>query len=187
MTPAEQHAQDAGRFAALTEKASAEDWARPSPVSAWTARDVVGHLVEWLPGFISRADVALTPVAVADDPAAAWRQRAEEVQSVLEERSDVVYSSPMFGDMPLGSAIDQFYTNDVWMHSWDLARALGVDFDLGAERSAETLTAMRPMDELLRSSGQFGPQVPVADDAPAQDRLVAFIGRDPSWTASTGS
>ncbi|GAA1511493.1 hypothetical protein [Nocardioides humi] len=27
----------------------------------------------------------------------------------------------------------------------------------------------------------FGPVVPVADDAPAYDRLVAWTGRDPQW------
>jgi uncharacterized protein (TIGR03086 family) len=100
---------------------------------------------------------------------------------VLDEQGDVVYSSPMFGEMPLGSAINQFYTNDIWMHSWDLARALDVDIDLGEERCAAALVGMEPIDDLLRQSGQFGPRVPVPDDASAQDRLIGFIGRDPSW------
>ena len=40
---------------------------------------------------------------------------------------------------------------------------------------------MQPIDAMLRASGQYGPQVPVADDAPVQDRLIGFIGRDPAW------
>ena len=40
---------------------------------------------------------------------------------------------------------------------------------------------MQPIDELLRTSGQYGPRVPVPDDAPAQDRMLGFIGRDPAW------
>jgi uncharacterized protein (TIGR03086 family) len=181
MSPAEQHAYDAGRFASLTEAAAGDDWSRPSPVDGWTARDVVGHLIEWLPGFLSRTDVTLTPVSVDDDPAAAWRHRADEVQQLLEERGDVPFSSPMVGDMPLASAIDRFYTNDIWMHSWDLARALDVEVDLGEERCEAALVGMAPIDELLRTSGQFGLRVPVPDDASAQDRLIGFIGRDPSW------
>jgi uncharacterized protein (TIGR03086 family) len=181
MSPSQQHEYDAQRFATLTEAASADDWSRPSPVDGWTARDVVGHLVEWLPGFVSRAGVNLTPVSVDDDPVKAWRRRADEVQQVLDERGEETFSSPMFGDMPLGSAINQFYTNDIWMHSWDLARALGVDIDLGEERCAAALTGMTPMEEVIRNSGQFGPRVPVPDDAPAQDRLIGFIGRDPYW------
>jgi len=179
MTPAEQHAYDASRFAALADAAG--DWDRPSPVAGWTARDVVGHLVEWLPGFLSRTGVTLPPVKVATDPATAWRQRAADVQELIETRGEESFTSPMFGELTLAGAVTQFYTNDVWMHSWDLARALGVDFDLGQERCAAALEAMAPMDELLRSSGQFGPRVPVPDTAGPQDRFVAFIGRDPAW------
>ncbi|MEC3954727.1 hypothetical protein VMT65_16935 [Nocardia sp. CDC153] len=29
----------------------------------------------------------------------------------------------------------------------------------------------------------FGHEVPIADDAPAYDRLAAWFGRDPGWTA----
>jgi hypothetical protein len=40
---------------------------------------------------------------------------------------------------------------------------------------------MEPIDELLRQSGQYGPKVPVSDDADVQTRMLAFIGRDPAW------
>jgi hypothetical protein len=46
---------------------------------------------------------------------------------------------------------------------------------------------MEPMDELLRSSGQYGPRVVVPAEAPAVDRLMGFIGRDPAWQPPTGS
>lgn len=181
MGPAQQHAYDAGRFAELAETAAPGDWANPSPVAGWTALDVVRHLVDWLPGFVERAGVSLSPVDVDADPAGAWRQRSADVQRLVEQEGERPCPSPMFGEMALARAIDQFYTGDVWMHSWDLARALGLEPDLGEERCAAALEAMRPLDEVLRQSGQFGPQVPVSEDASAQDRFVGFIGRDPSW------
>ena len=76
-------------------------------------------------------------------------------------------------------AVDRFYTADVFMHTWDLARATGQDETLDPERCAAMLEGMEPMDELLRSSGQYGPRVPVPDDADPQTKLLAFIGRDP--------
>jgi uncharacterized protein (TIGR03086 family) len=181
MNAAEQHARDAGRFQELTESASRSDWDRPSPVQGWTARDVVHHLVEWLPGFLERTGTTLPPVD-AVDPAAAWRQRAADVQLLIETEGDREFESPMFGTLTIATAIDRFYTGDVWMHSWDLAKALGRDVDLGEQRCADTLVAMEPMDEVLRSSGQFGPRVEVPADASPQDRFIAFIGRDPFWT-----
>ena len=44
---------------------------------------------------------------------------------------------------------------------------------------ADLLAGMEPIEELLRSSGQYGPRVPVPDDADVQTRLLGFIGRDP--------
>jgi len=78
-------------------------------------------------------------------------------------------------------AIDQFYTSDVFMHTWDLARASGQDDRLDPEFSAQLLAGMEPLDEMLRASGQYGPRVEVPADAPVQDRLMAFVGRDPAW------
>lgn len=180
VTPVEQHDYDAGRFAELVASAdaSAGDWDRPSPVEGWTALGVVEHLVSWLPGFLARNEIRLGEVDLAD-PETAWNARASEVATLLRERGDEKFVSPMFGDTTLGAMLTQIYTTDVWMHSWDLARALGRPFDLGEERCAAVLEGMLPMDRVLRESGQFGPRVAVPDDASAQDRLLGFIGRDP--------
>ena len=37
-----------------------------------------------------------------------------------------------------------------------------------------------PIDDLLRSSGHYGPKVDVPDDADTQTKLIAFTGRDPA-------
>jgi hypothetical protein len=47
------------------------------------------------------------------------------------------------------------------------------------------LTGMEPIETLMRDSGQFGPRVPVPDDADPQARLLGFIGRDPAWRPET--
>ena len=89
------------------------------------------------------------------------------------------FRHPMVGEMPLPEAVDRFYTTDVFMHTWDLARATGQDERLDPETCADLLAGMEPIEDLLRSSGQYGPRVPVPDDADVQTRMLAFIGRDP--------
>jgi uncharacterized protein (TIGR03086 family) len=185
-TPAQRHAHDAARFTELVRSASADDWARPSPVPAWTALDVVAHLVEWPRGFLTGAGIDLPALDVAADPVAAWERHVADIQAVLDDPAGRVLSNPHTGDRPVDEAIDQFYSADVWMHSWDLATALGRELDLGQERCRAALAAMEPMEELLRGSGQFGPAVPVGPDASPQDRLIAFIGRDPAWRPGGG-
>jgi uncharacterized protein (TIGR03086 family) len=179
--PAELHRWVAAGFTAHVEGAT--DWDAPAPVAGWRARDVVGHLVEWFPGFLaSGAGVTLRPgPSVEEDPAGAWRAHREQVQTLLEDpaTADRVLSNPHTGELPLGPAISQFYTADVFMHTWDLARATGQDESLDPAFCAELLAGMEPIDEVLRSSGQYGPRVPVPDDADVQTRMLAFIGRDP--------
>ncbi|MCT2585635.1 TIGR03086 family metal-binding protein [Actinophytocola gossypii] len=179
--PAERHARDAARFTELVESASPGDWSRPSPVADWTAVDIVRHLVEWPRGFLQGAGIELPALDVGADPVGAWKQHVTDIQAILDDPAGRVLSNPHTGDKPVDEAIDQFYTDDVWLHSWDLAKALGREPDLDQERCAAGLAAMVPAERMLRDSGQFGPAVPVADDAPAQDRLMAFIGRDPAW------
>jgi hypothetical protein len=44
--------------------------------------------------------------------------------------------------------------------------------------AGELLGGMAAMEDVLRSSGQYGPTVAVAADAPVVDRLMGFVGRD---------
>ncbi|MGW0432888.1 hypothetical protein ACWDV4_10125 [Micromonospora sp. NPDC003197] len=64
----------------------------------------------------------------------------------------------------------------------DLARATGQDDRLDADFCALLLAGMEAAEDMLRSSGQYGPRVPTPADADAQTRLLGFIGRDPFWT-----
>ena len=130
------------------------------------------HLVEWSRGFLEGAGIELPALDVEADPAGAWKQHVTDIQAILDDPAGRLLSNPHTGDKPVDEAIDQFYTTDVWMHSWDLAKALRREFDLGEERCSGTLAAIAPMEQLLRDSGQFGPPAPVAPDASPQDKLV---------------
>ncbi len=179
-TPADRHAMVAGDFGRLV--AQTADWSAPSPVDGWTARDVVAHLVDWFPGFLAGGGVELPPgPPVSGDPRAAWQHQADAVQALVEERGDESFTHPRAGTHRLADAVDRFYTADVFMHSWDLARAGGLDPALDEDEAATMLAGMRAIESLLRDSGQYGPAVPVSDDAPVVDRLMGFIGRDPAW------
>jgi len=179
---AERHHEIADHFGKIA--SGVAEWDAPAPVSGWAARDVVGHLVEWIPGFLDGGGVTMRPVRVSvrDDPAAAWADHAAAVQELFAD-GDREFAHPMVGRHRLADAIDMFYTSDIFMHTWDLARATGQDETLDAATCAAMLAGMEPMDEMLRASGQYGPRVDVPDDADPQTRLIGFIGRDPSWSA----
>lgn len=179
-SPAERHRAIAGGFTARVHGSS--DWDAPAPVPGWRARDVVAHLVEWFPDFLETATglVLRRGPSPQDDPVAAWQVHTDAVQRVLDgPDSATPFRHPMVGELPLPQAVDRFYTSDVFMHTWDLARATGQDERLDPDTCAELLAGMEPIEELMRSSGQFGPRVPVPADADVQTRLLGFIGRNP--------
>jgi uncharacterized protein (TIGR03086 family) len=178
---AERHRLVAGDFARRVE--GTRDWESPAPVDGWTARDVVRHLIEWFPSFLSAGGIELAPgPSVDDDPVGAWREHAAAVQALLDAPdADRPFTHPRAGSHPLDQAIDTFYASDVFMHTWDLARATGQDDRLDPDLCAQLLAGMIPIEDLMRGSGQYGPAVPVPEDAPVQDRMLGFIGRDPDW------
>lgn len=180
---ADEHRVIAGAFTERVRGARPEAWDDPAPCEGWTARDVVRHLVEWFPAFLAAGAGVELPKgpSVDDDPVAAWTVHSDGVQAVLDDPATAgrVLSNQHIGEVPLDQAIDRFYTADVFMHTWDLARATGQDERLDPDKCAQLLAGMLPLDDLLRNSGQYGPRVQVAESADVQTRLLAFIGRNP--------
>ncbi len=182
--PAERHREVADGFTARVQGTS--DWNAPAPVARWRARDVVGHLVEWFPAFLTSATglVLESGPSIELDPVTAWHVHADAVQRLLDgPDAGTPFRHPMVGELPLPQAIDRFYTSDVFMHTWDLARATGQDERLDPQMCADLLAGMLPIEALMRSSGQYGASVDVPDDADPQTRLLGFIGRDPLASA----
>jgi uncharacterized protein (TIGR03086 family) len=181
---AERHRGTAARFREVAEGVT--DWDAPSPVDDWVARDVPDHLITWFTAFLASGGIDLPVPAnhVDTDPVGAWVEHSASVQELFAD-PERRFVHPHTGEHSIADAIDMFYTADVFMHTWDLAMAAGIDPELDPDRCAEMLAGMQPIEELLRTSGQYGPPVKVAQDATAEDRLMAFIGRNPRWTPPT--
>ena len=182
-TPAEEHRAVAAGFTARVRGVPDAAWDSPAPCEGWRARDVVEHLVTWSQGFISAGAGVELPrgPSIEDDPVKAWSVHCDAVQDLLDDPAtqERVLVNPYVGELPLAEAVDRFYTGDVFLHTWDLARATGQDERLDPDRCARMLDGMLPMDEVLRASGHYGPRVDVPADADVQTRLLAFIGRRP--------
>jgi uncharacterized protein (TIGR03086 family) len=179
---ADRHGKVAGAFTQRVRAVPADGWEAPAPCEGWVARDVVRHLTEWVPGFLSSYwDLTLPPSpSVDDDPVGAWLALDGALRSTLDDPALAASErdSPI-GRSSLEATLDQIVTGDVLIHTWDLARATGLDERLDPDEVRGLLDGIEPMDEALRSSGHYGPKVAVPDDAGEQDRLLAFLGRQP--------
>lgn len=182
-TTAERFRRVAGAFTDRADAMPAAAWDNPAPCDGWTARDVVDHLVGWVPSVIGRSGVEFPAgPSVATDPCGAWKHLAATLQAALDD-PDVAgrtFDAGPPGEMTVENAIGMLVTGDVLIHTWDLATAAGLDDRLDPVIVPEMLVGMQPLDDILRQSGHFGPKVEVADDADDQTKLLAFTGRDPN-------
>ena len=165
----------------------ADAWVNPSPCAGWDGRDVVRHLVDWLPGpgfLLGSFGVDTRPIpSVDDDPDGAWAAVRDAIQGGLDDPAvaERVEDCGPPGQLSFEAAVDMTCTPDVLIHTWDLAQAAGIPVELdGVEvaRIAAGIEAMPPeVDAAMRASGHYGPRVGVAADADALTRVLAFNGR----------
>lgn len=177
----------AAGFTARVEAVPEDAWERPAPCAGWVARDVVRHLVEWLspPGFLLGAfDLETGPLpSVDDDPAGAWAGLRDAIQAGLDDPvvAERVADCGPPGRLSFAAAVDLTCTPDVLIHTWDLARAAGLDEVLDPDEVHAMVSGFESLppevDDAMRSSGHYGPKVAVPADADEQTRLLAFIGR----------
>ena len=139
-----------------------------------------------------------TPDEVAPDCGlSAWRAAAARARAAWsDDRSlDRIVTLPWM--TAPGRVVAVVYVSELSVHTWDLARATGQepDFDdeavgtalagmrmaLPAEGRNDVLTGVRDRmpEEERRPVVPFDDAVPVGDDAPLIDQLVAWCGRRP--------
>lgn len=167
--------------------AGVRDWDAPTPVKEWRARDVVDHLATWFPAMLGAGtSIRLAPGRrVRRNPLGAWEDLDREVRVLLTDRdlAATTHTDPNTGSKPVEQVVDQYFTTDVFMHTWDLARSSGQDDRMDPDFLAALDAGMRRSAATIRASGHYGQEQPVPEDADLQDRFIAFIGRDPRWTA----
>jgi len=175
----ERYRQVADGFSARAKAVPDDGWDRPSPCEKWTARDVVGHVATTSGLFVGRVGYELPKGPSADDdPVGAWETARAGVQAALEDPSVATREHERgMGRMTLETTVGMFGIGDVLVHTWDLARATGLDEHLDPDEVRRLLVVMEPNDAAMRQGTAFGPKVPCADDADEQTKLLAFTGR----------
>jgi uncharacterized protein (TIGR03086 family) len=162
---------------------TAADMAKPTPCSEFDVRAVLNHMLGGLTMLTTAAggEKAAMPEGdqVGSDPAGTYEQRRTALLAAVRGPGALDRN----WEMPFGSLPGQMMAGIAFMehltHAWDVARATGQDTVLPAELVAECMQLVTPMDAMLRTPGVCGPAVAVAETASAQDKLIAFLGRNP--------
>ena len=157
---------------------------RPTPCPDMDVEAMVRHMVGWVrqfeaaahgrafdgdPSEVEVADAAAQFRASADGLVAGWRQHGFDRQVAM-----------MGGDQPAEMVFNMTVMEYV-THGWDLAVGSGQPVPYTeAEAEAVLRRAEGTLPPQYRGGEMpFGEVVPVPDEAPAIDRMVGFMGRQP--------
>jgi uncharacterized protein (TIGR03086 family) len=159
----------------------------PTPCSDWTLHALLQHLagrtilstraaqgiaVTAFPeseGDLLGTDPGAVLIVLLEQSVASWRRPEADLAALC--------TTPL-GDIP-GFGIVTFHAQDVFVHAWDIGRAIGhvAHFDPELVRTMLAVHQATVTDAVRAAF--YGPAIPIAPTAPDLDRLVAFLGRQP--------
>lgn len=172
-------------FGSLVHEVPSGAWTGTTPCTEWDVRALVHHLVSeiaWtvpLLGGRSVTDVGegLSGDLLGGDPVASWDASAAD--ALVAVNADGAMERVIHLSRRDVSGADYVFEvfNDLAIHGWDLARAIGGDETIDPTYVAAIDERMRPFIADLKASGQYGDEVVPPDGADPQTRLLAMFGR----------
>ncbi|WP_067474786.1 TIGR03086 family metal-binding protein [Actinomadura hibisca] len=168
------------------------DLDRPTPCEGWTARDLLAHMTAQHHGFAAAArgtggdPAAWTVHPLGTDPVKTYTAAVEEVLTAFAE-PDVLARTFTLAEFngrafPAPLAIG-FHFIDYAVHGWDMARTLGLPYDLDEDLTEAALQGALLVpddDQRTTPNAAFRPALPPTGRSPL-DHLLAHLGRSPTW------
>jgi uncharacterized protein (TIGR03086 family) len=167
-----------------------------TPCAGWALSDLLAHMIGQHYGFAAAAaataaavpDVGeFAPRAIGADAVAEYTASVESVLAAFASPGVLdrtMYLPEIRGGMTFAApAAIGFHLIDYVVHSWDVARSLGVPVAFDDEALTTALQIARAVPEESKSDtpgAAFAPGVDTRSDA-TLDRIVALLGRDPQW------
>ena len=171
---------------ALVEGVTPDQLDDPTPCPDYDVRTLVNHITGWVQSFAAGANGRSyegdpNNFEAGDDPGSVFRKAASEAVEGWRTHGTDRNVGLMGGEMP-GAMVLNMTIMEYLTHGWDLATATRQEIPFTEEESAQALAlAEGTLPPQYRGDGQpFGHIVEVPHTAPAIDRFVGFLGRDPA-------
>ncbi|TDC05144.1 TIGR03086 family protein [Nonomuraea longispora] len=161
---------------------------RGTPCSGWSLQRLLDHLGDSL-GSLNEAAASRT-VELCPVSAAPWPVLTNPALSLRDEATMVLgaWTALLAGEpvsiggwhvsSPVVAAVGAI---EVAVHGWDVARSCGEQRPIPPALAEELLDLAQVFVTPADRPGRFAARVGVPCTTPAQDRLLAFLGRDPNW------
>jgi uncharacterized protein (TIGR03086 family) len=169
----------------VVNRISRSDLSRPTPCDGWDLGALLAHMTVQHRGFAAAAaghggDPGLwVPGPLGDDPVGAYAEAAEAVIDAFAGfEADLLLPEIAPTPIPRRVAIG-FHLVDYVVHGWDVASALGVEYELPDDVLAAALPIAEAVPQgagRLEPGAAFAPALPDPGGSPL-DRILALLGR----------
>ncbi|HEY2576964.1 MAG TPA: TIGR03086 family metal-binding protein [Streptosporangiaceae bacterium] len=190
----ELNAQAVKASAELVSHVTTGDLGKPTPCAAWNVSELLAHMTVQHYGFAAAArgngadPVVWQAPAPGSDPVAAYAEAVDVVLAAfaedgVPEREFALPEIAADRAFPGGRAIG-FHLVDYVVHSWDVARSIGLPVSLGPSVLAIALKVAEAVPAgagRLAPNAAFAPVIEPPDGADRLDRILMLLGRSPSW------
>ena len=182
----------AARIATLVGAVTEDQLDAATPCADYTVRDLLGHLQGLTVAFRGAALRAPDPGGPDQQPgkllADDWRTlipaRAAEMAEAWRA-PDAWRGETAVGGLSMpAELVGKIGLNELLLHGWDLASAIGRPFDAdpaSVAASLEFTTLVNSPAWTVGRTGLFGDVVAVPADAPPLHRTLGLSGRNPNW------
>ncbi|AYF73576.1 TIGR03086 family protein [Nocardia yunnanensis] len=188
-TPAFDLETAAAEVEAVVTAVADTDFDRPTP-SGISVGALLAHIVGFTEAFRQGATKEMLGRSQPPAPGAAlapdWRDRIpaqlKALAAAWREPSAWAGDTEVGGVVAPASQMAIFALDELVIHGWDLARAIGAPY-------APPASDLAVLQGFLRDTpregipGLFGPVVDIPAEAPLLDRVLGLTGRDPAWSA----
>jgi uncharacterized protein (TIGR03086 family) len=171
---------------------SRDQWGLPTPCDAWDVRELIDHVIVsgHLFALIARGEFESVesffktrPERFADDPVGPYEASTKELLEAF--RAPGGLERVVLSTWGKGSVADQAVRIAVGhlAHGWDLSTATGQDTRIPPELARAALANVDGMipDAARGAEGKpYKLVVPTDPSASAEDKLIAYLGRQPS-------
>lgn len=162
-------------------------WPNQSPCDGWTAQDVVGHVIavqSYVESLARGIEPTLNPYSMlggltGDDPVGAWSAARASVLEAVNAPGVLDHTVQTFRAEETVDDLLAWNVVDTLAHTWDLARAGGVDDHLDDDLVAHATMQAQPVIEAMRQPPFFGTAITTNDLSPTV-QFLSLLGRQTS-------
>ena len=176
----------------LVGRAQPADMTRPTPCANWTLHGLITHMAAQHYGFAAAAagdadPARWRPRRLGGDPVADYRASAETVLAAFAAGDVLDRQFPLpeiaAGALFPGRQAVSFHFVDYVVHSWDVAKAIGLEARFAPEvldAALHVAQAVPGGEYRLAPGAAFAPVVTWPGGS-SLDQVVALLGRSPDW------